>query len=233
MMNHLFRHIALVRITALIAIVGVLSSVYPVIAVEVASTDNEMKLRGIASTRIGTTLDSNGDVNGDGYVDLLVGFNDNTTTTDTAALFYGSSEGFNITPSIVDADATFNGITGEGNSGGLVSFAGDVNNDGYDDMLVANSYANSATGDVFLIYGSATNYDGDYTLTSMSDSAVDRFQGEATANYAGASVAGVGDMNNDGYDDFAIGAHWNATKAGGGLFILWQRKYKNWYYQFK
>jgi len=97
-----------------------------------------------------------------------------------------------------------------------VAGAGDVNNDGYDDILIG-AYGNDDgpginAGKTYLIFGDETNQISmDISLTDADAS----FKGEAENDYSGYSVAGAGDVNNDGYDDILIGAYGNDDGGSG------------------
>jgi hypothetical protein len=133
-------------------------------------------------------------------------------------LYYGSSTGFPETLNPATASATFFGDAGDGYDFGLVvAFAGDVNGDGYDDMLFGDYYAASVAGQVTLVRGSSERFSGTYTLSSIGDGTADLFVGEAAGDYAGTAIAGVGDVNNDGFDDF--GAHWNDSHKGAAYLF--------------
>ncbi|MFA6027590.1 MAG: integrin alpha, partial [Patescibacteria group bacterium] len=105
-------------------------------------------------------------------------------------------------------------------SGYSVSSAGDVNNDGYDDIITGaygNDDGGSMAGAAFLVYGQTTQ------LTSASLSTAVEFTGEAAGDYAGYSVATSGDVNNDGYDDLIIGATNNndGGSSAGATYLIY------------
>jgi hypothetical protein len=139
-----------------------------------------------------------GDVNGDGYSDLLVGarsFDSGQQNEGRAFLYHGSANGPSLTPDwFVDGDQTLAFL------GQVVAPAGDVNGDGYDDVLVsAPSWDNgqSNEGCVRLYLGSANGLGTTPAWTREGD--------QATAVF-GSSVAAAGDVNGDGYDDVLVGA---------------------------
>jgi hypothetical protein len=155
---------------------------------------------GSAESKLGATVGAAGDVNGDGYADVVVGapgWGGNVCPgcdhQGGIYLYYGSASGLIITPSW-----GFTAIQRMANIGVSVNGTGDVNGDSYDEFLVgADLFDNGQTdeGQAYLYYGSATGAQGFWT-------------GENNQSFShfGFSVAGAGDVNGDGYDDFLIGA---------------------------
>jgi hypothetical protein len=161
----------------------------------------------------GQSVASAGDVNGDGYSDLIVGnslFNTGINEAGRVLVYYGSTSGLSTTPSwVVQGDQAFEEY------GVSVASAGDVNGDGYDDMIVgAWMYDNPEAdeGRVFVYLGSQN---GLATTPAWS----------ADSNQAGAgfgfAVASAGDVNGDGYGDVIVGAHQFDTSVadGGRAFV--------------
>jgi hypothetical protein len=139
----------------------------------------------------GNSVSPAGDINNDGYSDVIVGAVGYQSFNGRAYIYYGSNSMDNT------ADVTLTGDRIGDFFGNSVSTAGDVNNDGYDDIIVGASWYNSFTGRAYIYYGgSAMNNTADVTLT-----------GEATNNYFGFSVSTAGDVNNDGYNDVIVGAY--------------------------
>ncbi|MEZ4691550.1 MAG: integrin alpha [Ignavibacteria bacterium] len=90
-------------------------------------------------------------MNGDGYSDVLVGAYAVSSFTGNAYLYFGGSDMDTI------SDVTF---TGEGTSnffGQSVSDAGDVNGDGYSDLLIGASFYSGQTGRAYLFYGGGSH----------------------------------------------------------------------------
>jgi len=140
-----------------------------------------------------------GDVNGDGYADVIIGaflFDNGQTDEGRAFVYQGSASGLSLTPIWAaesnQASAQF-GIS--------VGTAGDVNGDGYADVIVgAQNFDNGQTneGRAFLYHGSATGLSATPGWTAESD--------QSSANF-GYSVGTAGDVDGDGYADVIVGAH--------------------------
>lgn len=156
-----------------------------------------------------------GDINGDGFDDIIIGANNYSTfyvEDGLAVAFYGSADGLSLTP---DWQAT--GGQAKCGFGHWVDGAGDVNGDGYDDVIVAailyeSDFSEFNEGWVFAFYGSASGLLPTASWTS---------EGNQTQAQYGYSIAGAGDINNDGYSDVVIGAkYWEETYTGEGAAFL-------------
>lgn len=177
----------------------------------------------------GHSLSIVGDVNNDGYDDFVVGAPQRAISGETY-LFLGKSFG-SLTGdfSLSEANASFIGEVSADLSGHSVSGVGDVNNDGYDDFLIGaygNDEGGSDAGQSYLILGRPTNqWAMDISLTNANAT----FIGETAGDQAGYSVSGAGDVNNDGFDDFLIGANQNVeggSFAGQTYLILGRPSYR-------
>lgn len=93
-----------------------------------------------------------------------------------------------------------------------VDSLGDINNDGYDDIIAGTSEYNSSSGKVVIIEGDNGGTQNPYYVVNPTPIAGDLF---------GNDVAGIGDFNGDGHNDFIIGAanNQNAGNAYGSVFI--------------
>ena len=145
----------------------------------------------------GYSVSGAGDVNKDGYDDLIVGAyrDDNYGTYSGSARVFSGKNGSVL--------YTFNGGTAGDFFGISVSGAGDVNKDGYDDLIVGASQVGMASGGYVKIF---SGMDGSVLKTFIAIHSYDQF---------GFSVSGAGDVNKDGYDDVIVGATRSDSNAPG------------------
>ncbi len=143
-----------------------------------------------------------GDVNGDGFADMLIGAPSYDTNRGRVYLYYGAS-----TPDAT-ADLVLAGETTGTYFGDRIAVS-DVNGDYFSDVLVmAYAYA-STRGRAYLYYGG----------TTMDATCDKTFTGEASNTNFGRS-GGIGDIDNDGYGDVVIGANLYATSSGRA-YLFW------------
>jgi len=171
-----------------------------------------------ASDQFGVSVSTAGDINNDGYDDIIVGAFGKNSNQGAAYVIYGGEEAsfLNIDLSTTSLNALTTGFMITGNAAGdifgySVSTAGDINNDGYDDIIVGAPWKNSFQGAAYVIYGgpksAMSNWDFSSGATLNPTSTGFIITGNTAGDYLGVSVSTAGDINNDGYDDIIIGAH--------------------------
>ncbi|MBL8684690.1 MAG: FG-GAP repeat protein [Myxococcales bacterium] len=153
-----------------------------------------------AGSLLGVSVASAGDVNGDGFADIVVGAGGGAPggrlTAGTATVFHGSASGIAEAPARV-----LEGAAVGDRFGGSVASAGDVNGDGFSDIVVG---ARSASPRAFGAPGTASVFHG--SATGIEETAARTLEGVGLFDSFGASVASAGDVNGDGFSDVVVGA---------------------------
>ena len=158
----------------------------------------------LKGSRFGTAAASAGDVNGDGYDDVIVGaprYNADQSEECQVYVYYGSA-GLNKTP---EPDWVITGTQTSIQLGYSVSGAGDVNNDGFADVIIGAPFYDT---DIYTDTGAAAG--AAYVYLGSEDGLASEPVWVATGPQSGAefgySVSGAGDVNNDGFTDVIVGA---------------------------
>ena len=142
-----------------------------------------------------------GDVNGDGFGDLVIGASDYSGLQGITYIFHGSNSG--ITANTASAANLILNYTGSNEFGYAVAL-GDVNGDGYDDLANGAYRVSGFSGLAFIYYSTGPG--------GISSSAGTTISGPAGSNFA--CGIGLGDINGDGYSDLIVGANAYSASAG-------------------
>ena len=166
----------------------------------------------------GYSVSGAGDVNGDGFDDLIVGAESaysNGYATGVSYVVFGKTSGDVVKLADIADASNANGFVIEGVNeydfnGRSVSGAGDINGDGLDDLIVgaleadADSDANDNSGASYVVFGKASG--SVVQLTAIGNNGF-VINGVSAGDLSGRSVSGAGDINGDGLDDIIVGAY--------------------------
>ncbi|WBX77665.1 HYR domain-containing protein [Tenacibaculum ovolyticum] len=197
----------------------------------------------------GYDVNTAGDVNGDGIDDFIVvakGDTVNFTGPYSAYhidvrggvyIIFGTSSGF---PPNIDLEY-LNGINGfkinndnlpHSNTSSDIQFfkadtAGDINNDGFDDIILSNPNSRSSSGsnrvgNVYVVFGKNSGFSADFDLATLNGTNGFTISGTGTNAYFGNDLDNLGDVNGDGLDDIIVT---NGTYSGhaesGKCFVIY------------
>ena len=190
-----------------------------------------------AQDKVGVSVSSGGDINGDGIGDIIIGaIIELTGTTQTARGKTYVAFGSTTANATIDLGQIASGIggfaivssTNTEQSGHSVSSAGDINGDGLADIILGAPYSpvdgGASTGRSYVVYGKATTTN--VSLTDVTNN-IGGFAiiGQGAQDLSGFSVGAAGDVNGDGLADLIVGAPGydasaSATSTGRSYIIF-------------
>lgn len=153
------------------------------------------KLNGPSLSHFGHVVSTGGDINGDGYSDILVGAPYHSSLRGSVYVYMGSSTGINTTAALI-----LDGPAEGSQFGNAIASAGDVNGDGFADVIigtiVSQTVGSPDIGSAYVYLGSQNG------LSAVPDKVL---LGTAAGFSGTTTLAGIGDVNADGFSDVAVG----------------------------
>jgi hypothetical protein len=172
------------------------------------------KMTFTVGSEFGSSFDAGQDFNNDGFNDILVA----AQSYSRAYVYFGGGDSIPASPSV-----TFTTTTGGQLSQGY-SYAGDVNNDGFADIIMSAPNDNSGPK-VYLILGASTTTSPYSVNTANSRTIIYTPESMAGATpQFGRSVSAAGDVNNDNFDDFVIcapGMNVGSIVRAGACYLIY------------
>jgi hypothetical protein len=197
--------------------------------------DRGFALNGVAAgDHSGSSVSTVGDLNGDGMDDIVIGApNASSNGADSGAIYVlfggeNANQGFSsFFLSGLNGENGFkmNGAAAGDKLGSSVGFAGDINDDGIDDLVIGAPGATPGgtdlgSGACYVLFGNANVNLGfsNLFLSVLDGRRGFKINGASPGDFFGASVGSAGDINNDGVDDLLIGApHADADEVDSGI----------------
>ena len=189
-------------------------------------------------SKFGGALSSAGDVNGDGFIDIIIRAKnaDADGTQDNSGKAYvifgknSSFAGFQLSDLDGSNGFVINGINSGDLAGTSVSSL-DINSDGFSDLVIGANNAdpndNNNAGEVYVVFGKESGFDSNLNLSNLQGDNGFTLNGIDERDLAGFAVSNVGDVNNDNIDDLIISApdaDPNGNTDAGENYIIFGRE---------
>lgn len=189
----------------------------------------------VTNDQLGQSVAAAGDINQDGVDDVIIGapYFDLPAGTDAGAAYviYGKKGGMsNLVIDVTNLDQTTGikiiGAAASTNAGWSVAGGGDINQDGVDDVIIA-APGSSGPGEAYVVYGKKNGMPNlEINLANLDKSTGIKMTGVASSRL-GNSVAAAGDINQDGVDDFIVGANYYSSSGpsyAGAAYVIYGKK---------
>ena len=183
--------------------------------------------------RFGTSVSFAGDVNGDDISDIVIGANNTNSGRGDSYIIFGRSS-FDESVDLTNLDGSngfkVDGITESDRFGTVVSEAGDLNDDGIDDILITATSVdvngNEDAGAAYVIFGNEAGFPDDLDLTTIDGTNGFILNGIGVDDSTGVSASGGEDFNGDGIDDLLVsspGVNPEGRENAGRTYVVFGR----------
>jgi hypothetical protein len=196
--------------------------------------NNGFVINGVSNgDSLGTSVNAAGDIDVDSFDDLIIGASlaePNGDDSGASYVVFGSDQAWTSPLNLSGLNGSngfvINGVSAGDKSGTSVSAAGDINIDGFDDLIIGASLADpngDDSGASYVVFGNDQAWASALNLSSLNGANGFVINGVSAGDNSGTSVSAVGDINGDNFTDILIGAPFadpNGDDSGASYVVF-------------